>query len=116
MRRTVTLLLQRAGRRASLHGAEAGLELDSLAAPHPCSSPAPGTAVHRAFPGCPCPPPLTSPSLICPPFRRYAAEGYARAKGLAALVTTFSVGGLSVSDLCAALFPKSMLCMHLGCL
>lgn len=31
------------------------------------------------------------------PIGRYAAEGYARAKGLAALVTTFSVGGLSVS-------------------
>lgn len=30
------------------------------------------------------------------PVFRYAAEGYARAKGLAALVTTFSVGGLSV--------------------
>lgn len=42
--------------------------------------------------------------LLPPPLRRYAAEGYARACGVAAVVTTFAVGGLSALNAIAGAY------------
>ena len=58
----------------------------------------------------PAPPPPSPPSWV----PRYAADGYARSRGLAALVLTYSVGALSAINAVAGSFAGGPACLQAG--